>query len=116
MAAVGDGLVQRPHGVLVQGGSVSGRLRLKIPLLLLLGQRRAGQPGDRHVQNAGVPGELGIRRQHEGQPHQIVGAAGAHPPQPPAGKPVPPVEHVPLLELDGRAPLELSGGQLRPQP
>lgn len=116
MAPMGDGLVQRPHGVFVQGRSVPGRFRLKIALLLLLGQYRAGQPGDRHVQNAGIPGEIGIRRQHEGQPRQVVGAAGAHPPQPPPRQPMPPVEHVPLLKLDGRAPLELPGGQLRPQP
>ena len=113
--AAGRGPFQRPHAVEIKRIGMAGGGRLAVPVVLVGAEGRPGQPADPHIQDFGVAGKVDIFRRGEGEPHQIVGAAGAHPAQA-AREPVPPVEDVPFLKLDGGAPHQLAAGDSRIQP
>lgn len=95
----GESPVQRPRPVLVQRFTAVGDGGLEIAVVLFFPQRLRGEEGDGNVPHRLVPGKSGVFAQSVGQPHQIVGAAGAHAMEALSGQPVPPVKYIALLKL-----------------
>ena len=85
---------------------------LPVDLLHVGGQHRRREERDALVQHGGVAGRPHVVRDHVREPEQVVGAAG---PRAPPGGLVPPVLHVPLLELARRGAEQVRADQLRPR-
>ena len=87
------------HAVFAQAGQSLPGPHFPVHILRAVGQRHVLQIGHPLLQHAAVPGVLHIRRRHPGQEQPVVGHPRAHA----RTGCVPPMQHVPGLELPAGA-------------
>ncbi len=101
MGALRASPLDGPQAVLVDGGALVGQRVVAVALLFVRLQGFALPEGHLLVEDGSIARLFDVLGGHEGQPEQVVGDAGAHPP--PRGG-MPPVQHVARLKLvPGRA-------------
>ena len=75
----GDGLIQRPRAVFIQGDRLFGYLGLEEGILLCVTQGLSLQEGDHLREDPVVGTALNVGRRGKGQPDSVIGDAGTHP-------------------------------------
>ncbi len=101
--------VERPRAVLEEA-RVLVRLRgLEVRFTLVGLEVASFEEGNHLVEHGEVVRDLDVVVDHVGQPHTVIGDAGAHPA---SGRRMPPVLHVPLAKLARGGAQEMRARQL----
>ena len=112
VAAGREAAVERPRAVLEERRRLSGNLRFEIAFRLFRLERRAREKRNRLVEDGVIARDLDVVVHGVGEPEQVVGDPGPHAF---AGRFVPPVLDVSLLELPRRGPQQVGARQLAPR-